>query len=282
MALNPLKIDWLEQLYKKNVFENKVTLLDLGPQDLTTSREYIYKTVSKRYDVQTLNNLLNQIYDKKGNPNKGFQKYFYSLWGIEEYYALDLNDDRADYRFDLNQRYHPKTFDVVTNFGTAEHIFNIGMFFENLHHLLSKNGIALNITPAFADINHGFYNIHPNVYSQLIRTNGYMQHSLVYLDNYHGKNAFLAKTLESYDFENSKINLGMLEDNFGDMSHLGTFREKVYRIFSDHVNKKALLENSHNPERGCFDYVFTAFEKINDIPFKIPQQYTTNVELLSN
>jgi hypothetical protein len=283
MALNPLKICWLEYLYKNDLFKNKKSLLDLGPQDLTTNKNYIVKILSYRFNSNKLENILSNIYEEDGTIKKGFQPFFYSLWGIENYFSLDYNDSRANYIYDLNKvNNFNMHFDVITNFGTAEHIFNIGTFYENLHNLLNINGIALNITPTYADINHGFYNIHPNVYSQLMKTNDYFQHSFIYLDNYVGKNGLLAKTLETYDFKNNKINLGSITDNFSDMSHLGKFREKIYKVFLENIKNINSLKYTHNPERGCFDYVFVAYEKVLDHKFKIPQQYTKNVELLSN
>ncbi len=283
MALNPLKICWLEYLYQKGIFKNKKSLLDLGPQDLTTNKNYLIKILSHRFSDKKLKEILSHIYNEEGKPKKNFQLHFYSLWGIQKYYSLDYNDSRADYQYDLNQLHDFNiSFDIITNFGTSEHIFNIGLFYENLHNLLNVNGIALNITPTYADINHGFYNIHPNLYSQLMKTNNYLQHSFVYLDNYVGKNALLAKTLDSYNFDNVKINLGSKETNFSDMSHLGTFREKVYKIFTENIKNENSLQYFHNPERGCFDYGFAAFEKQLDNNFKIPQQYTKDTVLLSN
>lgn len=283
MALNPLKISWLEYLYTKNVFKDKKTILDLGPQDLTTNKDYLYGTVSHRFDKDELDAILNNIYDDSGKPRQNFQKHFYAIWGLDDYYSLDFNDSRADYRADLNSIINlNKQFDVVTNFGTAEHIFNIGIFYENLHNLLNINGVALSINPTYGDINHGFYNIHPNVYSQLIKTNEYLQHSFVYLDNYVGKNGLLAKTLEQYNFEAPTINLGNKENNFADMSLLKSFRAKVYRVFKENILSSDSLEYVVDKNRGCFDYTFVAFEKTKELEFRIPQQYSTNAELLSN
>lgn len=283
MALNPLKICWLEYLYTKSAFDNKKKILDLGPQDLTTKRDYIESVVSYRFEKEELETILSNIFDEHGKVKDGFWPHFYSLWGFSEYFSLDYNDARANYKYDLNKLHDfPQQFDVITNFGTAEHIFNIGTFYENLHNLLSINGIALSITPTYADINHGFYNIHPNVYSQLMRTNRYKQHSFVYLDNYVGKNALLSKSLQIYDFENPEIRLGSIDNNFDDMSKLSTFREKVYRLFKRNILDNNSLEHFHNPERGCFDYLFVAYEKLFDEEFEIPQQYTPEAVLLSN
>lgn len=283
MALNPLKISWLEYLYTKNVFKGKKTILDLGPQDLTTNKDYLYNTVSHRFNKKELTSILNKIYDENGKPSQDFQKYFYSIWGLQDYYSLDFNDLRADYVADLNKVVNlNKQFDVITNFGTAEHIFNIGIFYENLHNLLNTKGIALSINPTYGDINHGFYNIHPNVYSQLIKTNEYIQHSFVYLDNYVGKNGLLSKTLKQYNFDDPRINLGNRENNFADMSELKLFRAKVYSVFKENITNSSLLKYVGDTSRGCFDYTFVAFEKTIESQFKIPQQYTRNVELLPN
>ncbi|MCK9162305.1 MAG: class I SAM-dependent methyltransferase [Arcobacteraceae bacterium] len=274
MALNPLKICWLEYLYKNKVFDGKKSILDLGPQDLTTKKDFIKKIVSYRFEPNELENILSKIYNSNGSIKENFQSFFYSLWELEEYYSLDYNDLRADYKYDLNKLHNfDVSFDIITNFGTAEHIFNIGIFFENLHNLLKPNGIALNVTPCYGDINHGFWNIHPNVYSQLIKTNKYYQHSFIYLDNYVGKNALLNETLDNYDFENIKIDLGSKETNWSDMQYLGKFREKVYKIFTENIKNENSLKYFNNPERGIFDYIFTAFEKTVNTKFTPPAIY---------
>ncbi len=283
MAINPLKVYWLEMLYSQGHFNNKKSLFDLGPQDLTTSKDIIQKIVSHRIDKEHLNISLNNIFDGNDEPKSGFQKYFYQLFGFENYYSLDLNDSRADFTFDLNTPVNiKKKFDVITNFGTSEHIFNIGSFYKNIHHLLNVNGIALHINPSYGDINHGFFNIHPNVYSSLIKANAYEQISLLYIDNYVGRNEFLLKnTSYTPDFTDLDINLGNLENNFGDMKKLGSFRAKVYSTFINN-SKSDIAKNYIRGNRGVFDYTFAALQKTSHNDFQMPQQYTSDATLLPN
>lgn len=280
MAINPLKVYWLERLHAQGHLEGKRTILDLGPQDLTTPEAVIRKIVSHRIDPAHLEETLSNIYAEDGHVRKGFQRHFYSLFGLEEYRSLDLNDDRADYRFDLNDMIElPRTFDVITNFGTSEHIFNIGHLYANVHRLLAPEGIALHINPSYGDINHGLYNIHPNLYSSLIRANSYRQLSLLYIDNYVGRNELLTNELShSPDFDTLPIDLGSIYNGFGDMKELRAFRAKVYATFV--ANTKSPLARLIREDRGVFDYTFAALQKVSDTDFRTPQQYSSDAKLL--
>ena len=83
---------------------------------------------------------------------------------------MDLFDERADYNNDLNTVFNLKDiFDLITNFGTAEHCFNISSVFTNIHNHLNINGICLSVLPAVGQITHGYYNIHPYLYIDMCR-----------------------------------------------------------------------------------------------------------------
>jgi hypothetical protein len=62
---------------------------------------------------------------------------------------------------------------LATNFGTAERVFNIGELFHSIHDALRPGGVAMHVLPAFGDIDHGFYNIHPAVYFDLAAADDY-------------------------------------------------------------------------------------------------------------
>jgi SAM-dependent methyltransferase len=97
--------------------------------------------------------------------------------GFQDYKCIDANGQNDALVFNLNEDLKSKgfaeQFDVVTNHGTTEHCFDQQNAFRNIHNLCAKGGIMLHGLPFQGYLNHGFYNYHPNFYSDLAIANGY-------------------------------------------------------------------------------------------------------------
>ncbi len=88
--------------------------------------------------------------------------------------AIDLNGTEAAWRHDLNQPLPiSETFDVVTNFGTSEHVFDQAQLFRSVHELTRPGGFMLHALPHQGGPDHGFYNYHPTFFHDLAAANGY-------------------------------------------------------------------------------------------------------------
>lgn len=99
---------------------------------------------------------------------------FYERYKLATYVDIDMND-MADIKLDLAMAAPPsfyEKFDVIFNGGTAEHIFNIGMVFKNMHDMLKTGGIIINIVP-YTWFMHGFYNIDPKLLYYIDKSNNY-------------------------------------------------------------------------------------------------------------
>jgi hypothetical protein len=113
-----------------------------------------------------------------GDPGAGsfeLAKLFYRLvFQYETYSAIDLHGTAIAQRHDLN---HPvpiaQTFDVVTNLGTSEHVFNQYQFFKTMHDLTAANGVMIHSMPNQGCYDHGFFNYHPTFLFDLAEANGY-------------------------------------------------------------------------------------------------------------
>jgi len=104
-------------------------------------------------------------------------KKFYQKYNFTEYFAIDTNESCFSVPMDLNynikSKYNfNKQFDLVTNNGTGEHVFNQLSVFENMHDLCKLNGYMLHILP-FNSPEHGFYNFNPNLFGALALENNY-------------------------------------------------------------------------------------------------------------
>jgi SAM-dependent methyltransferase len=120
--------------------------------------------------------VLRRIYMPKA-PSSTEEFYRWLEW--EPYVALDVNTDMGAKVVDLNKPIQGRhydlmgRFDLVTNNGTGEHIFNQDAVFQNVHDLAKVGGAMLHILPMSPWVNHGFYNYNPVLFRDLAVANGY-------------------------------------------------------------------------------------------------------------
>ena len=104
---------------------------------------------------------------------------FYRCMGYQTYIALDVNTEMGAKVVDLNRPIRGRhyglvgKFDLVTNNGTGEHIFNQDAVFQNCHDLCRTGGTMLHILPVSPWVNHGFYIYNPVLFRDLAAANGY-------------------------------------------------------------------------------------------------------------
>ena len=117
----------------------------------------------------------NQRYTADGKHKS--VKDFYLANGYNNYVALDVNTQKdaviCDLNIHISHQGINRQFDLVTNNGTGEHIFNQYMVFRNHHDLTKPGGIMLFCLPLSPWINHGFYNYNPILFRDLAAINDY-------------------------------------------------------------------------------------------------------------
>lgn len=126
-------------------------------------------------------------------------KDWYMKKGFRYYTCLDMNTDKDAQIFDLNKSVHDNrgtsrlgVFDLVTNNGTSEHVFNQYMCFRNAHDLCKNSGIMLHCLPFTPWLNHGFYNYNPVLFRDLAGANDY-KIKFIWIANRWGKKAEFGK-----------------------------------------------------------------------------------------
>jgi hypothetical protein len=101
---------------------------------------------------------------------------FWTWLGLN-YASIDIDGSPGSIPLDLNYDEVPTEllgrYDVVTNFGTTEHVANQLQSFKIIHDLATAGAIMLHVLPAGGMPNHGFVSYNPKFFWMLGRSNGY-------------------------------------------------------------------------------------------------------------
>jgi hypothetical protein len=99
------------------------------------------------------------------------------MWLGFNYASIDIDGSPGSIPLDLNYdnvRVGMKgKFQLVTNYGTTEHVTNQLNAFKIIHNLTSHGGIMIHSLPAQGMFNHGLVNYNPKFFWMLSRSNGY-------------------------------------------------------------------------------------------------------------
>jgi SAM-dependent methyltransferase len=265
MGINPVILSWLDRLADRATFDGCNSILELGPQDLFVSREQLDFVAHKRQPA-TAAALIDEVFRYAPSDTTN-QQAFYRIFGFYHYESCDALDRRAQHRIDLNfpvPQLGP--FDCVTNFGTSEHVFNIAEVFSSVHRLLRPGGIALHVLPCCGDVNHGFYSVHPTLYSDIARVNGYDVVDLLYVDN------FIVRGLRhAADFRNDPF-CALPVDLMVKRSQI-EFSRVVSQVYASNATAETTREMlAADPTAYVVDYCFAALRRSPTDRFRMPMQ----------
>lgn len=108
--------------------------------------------------------------------NGGFTSALFKACGYG-YSALDIFDAEGTILFDLNRQEVPAEmrgkYDLVTNFGTTEHIINQYLGLKTVHDLAKVGGIMYHELPLSGFHMHGYFSYNPLLFIQLAEANRY-------------------------------------------------------------------------------------------------------------
>ena len=272
MGIDAISLAWIDRLHERGAFHGMKSVFDLGPQDLFFSPRMM-EALLRRRSRSVHPELLEAIFTPSPDSTRR-QEAFYRAFGFEMYASCDALDMRAQHKLDLNRPVRlPATFDCVTNFGTAEHVYSVGQVFESAHQLLAPGGVALHALPAFGDVNHGFYNIHPCLYFELGRANDYEVVDYLYVDNMHVRRLRQEVCPEADQ-------LAGLAGRYGPrMPQIALSRELSRQYASNVLSEETQIYLAGDPGGHVVDYCFAALRKASgdDRPFVFPFQHADAV-----
>ncbi|WP_170335324.1 class I SAM-dependent methyltransferase [Ruegeria arenilitoris] len=109
---------------------------------------------------------------------EGYAEDLLAAIGFEGMKSMDATAyEGCDYVHDLNQATPGKldrTFSLIFDGGTIEHVFNASQAFLNVHNMLKPGGLFLGMSPGDGWFGHGFWQFSPEiVYSYFGKSLGY-------------------------------------------------------------------------------------------------------------
>lgn len=110
---------------------------------------------------------------------------FYKELGASGYQSLDANGKSTIYA-DLNKPLdpHPGEFDLVTDFGTSEHVWDFAQCWRSIHSLCKEGGFIAFEKPCQGFHDHGFWNVHHTTWKDLAKANAY---EIMFLKDYNAE-----------------------------------------------------------------------------------------------
>lgn len=130
---------------------------------------------NKKYQDINVLELGNQI--MKWHPKRTGKEYLLFL-GVKQHFSIDLNGRDGALKIDLSKpitQWQKGYFDLITNYGTAEHVQDgIYQCYKNIHDLTKQGGAMINAGPIAGGCpNHSPYHYEPWFFEKLAEKNGY-------------------------------------------------------------------------------------------------------------
>ncbi|MCP4825376.1 MAG: methyltransferase domain-containing protein [Shimia sp.] len=112
------------------------------------------------------------------HPANPYSERFFERLGFDHVDSMDISDfEDATIVHDLGDMVPKslhKRFDVIYDGGTCEHVFDLPTAYRNIDRMLKPGGVLIGHSPCNNWINHGFYQITPEmVYGFWEKTLGY-------------------------------------------------------------------------------------------------------------
>lgn len=165
MGIGPHAIRLTRLIVQSRSVKPDFTVIELGSQDFAPTLQAVQWAMRREYgwaDAETVTSVA-QMYRRLGSPR---------------YEAIDLDGAHGAHRFDLNfdlrDRHGFATeFDLVTNHGTTEHLFDQATAFRNIHRLTVPGGLMVHGLPFQGYQNHGLFNYSASFFLDLATANDY-------------------------------------------------------------------------------------------------------------
>lgn len=174
MGIAPPIFALYRQLKLLGAFEGTRSVIELGAQEAFCPRRQLVRSLFEVFGRPAPDEgLLERLADWRASGREVHEALGFT------YDCVDLDPRFGSVRLDLNldrvAAEHRGRHDLVTNFGTSEHLINQQNCFEVVHDLCRVGGLMLHAVPFGGYLEHGFFSYQPNFFAALARYNSYEQ-----------------------------------------------------------------------------------------------------------
>ena len=174
MGLGPAAIKLNLELWQRGFFKNIKSAIDMGAQEvhlpLVDFEQLVRAAGVSNYKKENFAILT----DWKRLPRCS-AKPFYEMLGVEHYSCIDLGGEHGAIPFDLNLPLEDASlygkYDLVTDYGNNEHIFNIAEAYRTMHRLCKQQGLMIVMQGVF--FVNGYYAYDLSFFEGIAAANNY-------------------------------------------------------------------------------------------------------------
>jgi hypothetical protein len=161
-------------LWRQGLFKDVHHVIEMGSQELhlklSDFEDLVQMAGVKDYKREDFTDL-----DYWPGSPRLSSRHFYDLLGIKKYSCVDLNKTYGAISLDLNypleDTSHYGKYDLVTDFGTNEHAFNVAEAYRTMHRLCMPGGLLINAQMVYKG--NGYYTFDAPFFEGLAAANDY-------------------------------------------------------------------------------------------------------------
>lgn len=174
MGLGPAAVKLNLELWQRGIFKNIESVIDIGSQEIHLKKAHFEELIQAAgiydYDKKGFDNLANW----PGYPRCS-SRALYEMLGIKEYSCIDLNGQHGAVSLDLNFPLQDASlynkYDLVTDHGSNEHVFNVAEAYRTMHRLCKKQRLIVIMQNVYRG--NGYYTFDSSFFEGLAATNNY-------------------------------------------------------------------------------------------------------------
>ena len=133
------------ELWQRGFFKNIKSVMEMGSQELHL-KKVDFNNLLEEYCLNKDGKQFPNLENWPGSPRCS-AKALYELLGTEKYSSFDLNAEHGALTQDLNLPFEDRSFfekyDLVTDYGCNEHVFNIAETYKTMHKLCKPGGVLV-------------------------------------------------------------------------------------------------------------------------------------------
>jgi hypothetical protein len=162
------------ELHNLGYLKNSNSVIEIGSQELHLKKE----DLKELFEYAGLKSDLIDEYPNINNwpfSPRTSSKHFYKTLGIKEYQSIDISGLLDAIPHDLNKPFEDRSkfnsFDIVTDYGSCEHVFNVAECYRAMHNLTKPGGYIIVAQQTFKG--NSYFKFDESFFEGIAAANGY-------------------------------------------------------------------------------------------------------------